>query len=245
MELFYFIFREVFYRPLFNLLIIFYQYTPPFDLGIAIFILAILIRLFLWPITSKAIKDREEMTRKTKEFQEELKKIKKRYKDNSVVQREEILKLWREKKINPFSNFVPLIIQIIIFITFYRVLTSIISAPDFSSLYGFISQPAEIDPFFLNLIDLSQKNKVLAFLTGFFQYLYSKIAFSSNRKPVLENKGTFQEGFQKTIQTQMSYFMPIMIFFFALALPAVIAFYWTISLLFEILQYKIIKKKTI
>ena len=49
------LFHTLFYLPLFNLLIFLYTFLPVQDMGIAIILLTILVRLLLWPLTKKQI----------------------------------------------------------------------------------------------------------------------------------------------------------------------------------------------
>jgi len=250
MNIFSWIFQELLFRPLFNLLVIFYQ-LPLIDFGGAILLLTILIRAALFPLTSKATKRQIEMQVKTQEFQEKLKQIQKEFANDPLRQKEEIMKLWREKKINPFSNFVPFIIQIIILIALYQVFRFGLQAENLSLLYSFVPNPGKISPTFLKIIDLSKPLPILAGLTAIFQFLYSrkiakvseKLAKKFNKKRKKDKKTQKMEKMQKTIQNQMSYFMSIFIFLIGLKIQSALVLYWLFATLIGILEQKLIERK--
>ena len=53
------LFSTIFYQPLFNILILFYQYIPGHDFGVAIILLTLLIRFLLYPLGASAIKSQK------------------------------------------------------------------------------------------------------------------------------------------------------------------------------------------
>ena len=66
------IFNKALYQPLLNVLVFLYQFLPGSDLGIAVIVLTILVRLFLLPLTLRALKSQKKMAvlqEKTKEIQ--------------------------------------------------------------------------------------------------------------------------------------------------------------------------------
>jgi YidC/Oxa1 family membrane protein insertase len=261
MNIFTLAFQEILYRPVLNLLVFFYN-LPLVDLGIAIIILTILIRLILWPLNSKAIVGQRETQVKTQEVQEKMREVKEKYKNEPARQSEEIMKLWKEKKFNPFASFLPMIIQIIVLIALYQVLRNILAPGGLDLLYGFISRPAEISPMFLKVLDLSKTSWWLAILTGLAQYFYSKMTFALQPKvPKKKKQGLpkygkeqkdtrgdqaeeMQKKMQKMMQSQMTYFMPAFTVFICFALPAALPLYWLLSTIVGIFQQKMIYKKT-
>ncbi len=66
------IFFTLFYQPIFNLLIFLYTLIPLHDLGIAILLLTLIIRLLLYPLNIKAIKSQKDL----QTIQPEIEKIK-------------------------------------------------------------------------------------------------------------------------------------------------------------------------
>lgn len=243
-------FQEILYRPVLNLLVFLYQ-LPYVDFGIAIILLTILIRLFLWPLNSKAIVSQREVQEKTQGVQEKMAEIKAKYKDDKVRQNEEIVKVWKEKKFNPFSSFVPMVAQIVILIALYQVLRHILQPDGLNLLYSFIQSPGEISPMFLKFLDLGKASPVLAILTGISQYFYSKMTFAAQKKISKRKqkrlpkdaKNDQMQKMQKMMQTQMIYFLPILTVVICWGLQAALPLYWLTSTVIGIFQQKMIYKK--
>lgn len=249
MNIFTFAFQEILYRPLLNLLIVFYQ-IPYFDFGGAILLLTLLIRILLWPLNSKVIKNQRESQVRAREIQEKLKEIQEKHKGDPVRQNEKIRELLKETKFNPFSGFLPIIIQIIILIALYQVLRNVLSPEGLSLLYSFIENPGKIEPTFFGILDLSKASSILAILTGVLQFFYSKMNLATGPKIKKEKKhlpkGAQEQKIktmQKMMQNQMIYFMPIMTIFICWTLPAALPLYWLFSTLIGIFQQKMIFKK--
>ena len=90
----------VFIKPLTNLLIFLTNAVPGHDLGIAIIILTVIIRLVLYPLSKKAIQNQ----RALQAFQPELDKIKEKYKDDKDKQSKETLAFYQKHKILESAN---------------------------------------------------------------------------------------------------------------------------------------------
>ena len=172
-----YLFNEIFYRPLLNGLIFLYNTVPGHDLGIAIIILTILIRLVLWPLTNKSIKNQKVLTK----IQPQIEEIKKKFKNNKEAQAKALMGLYSENKINPLAGFLPLIIQIPIIFALWRVFLNSLNL-DLNSLYSFIPAPTHVQSIFLGLVDLSHKSVVLAVLAGVLQYFQTKMIMPSYAK---------------------------------------------------------------
>ena len=73
-------FYIILYQPLFNLLVLLYNYVPGHDFGIAIIFLTIIIRVILFPISVKAVHSQRSLQKlqpKMQELQKNIKTIKK------------------------------------------------------------------------------------------------------------------------------------------------------------------------
>ncbi len=245
MNIFTFIFQEALYRPLLNILVFFYN-LPFVDFGIAIILLTFLTKLITWRLDTHAIVKQREAQIKGTEVQEKMKEIQEKYKEDPVKQQEEIMKLWREKNFNPFSSFIPLIVQFIIIIALFQLLRNGIGPTQIEMIYGFIQKPINFSPLFLKYVDLSKPNLILAILTGAIQFFYSKTTFKLQKKHAPKNtkKKKNEEGMQKILQTQMLYFLPLMlVFMYAKILPSAVALYWFFATIIGIIQTKIIYSK--
>ena len=110
-------FHTFLYQPLFNALMFLYQTVSFYDLGIAIIVLTLLIRFALYPVSQKGIRSQKEMFA----IQPQIKKIQEEYKDRKEEQMKRTMALYKEKKINPFSGCLPILIQLPVLIALYWV----------------------------------------------------------------------------------------------------------------------------
>ena len=223
------IFNEVLYRPLFNLLVLIYEYFPVRDFGVAVILLTILIKILLFPFGKQSIRVQKAMN----ELQPKIKEIQKKYKDNKAEQARLTMELYKKEKINPFAGILPLLIQIPILIALYQLFWKGIQIDGVKHLYSFVSMPGPIDPTFLGGINLSNPNLALAIFAGISQFWQVKI--SSPKTLKTREKNQFPQ-FSEIMQKQMLYFFPVLTIFILLKIPSAVALYWTVSTLFSIGQ---------
>ncbi len=146
------LFHTLLYRPLMNTLIFLYQAIPGNDLGVAIIVLTVFIRLALYPLSAKGIKSQRAIA----DLQPKIKEIQEKHKENKEKQVKEVLEAYKEAKVSPFSGFVPLLVQLPILVALYRVISGVKGEGLANVLYNFIPFPGEINPVFLGFIDLAQ-----------------------------------------------------------------------------------------
>ena len=225
------IFNIILYRPLFNALILLYQLVPGNDFGVSVILLTIFIRIILYPLMTQSIKSQKVLS----ELQPKIQEIQKRYKNDQERQAKEILQLYQKEKINPFSSLFPILIQLPILIALYQVFWKGFQPAEMVNLYSFVPKPEVINPFFLGIINLSQKNLIFAFLAGFAQFFQSKIMMGKSRK----EKGSTAQ-FSDVFQKQMLYFVPIFTFIILMRLPSAISLYLVVTTLFSIIQQQFI-----
>lgn len=222
------IFHTFFYKPLFNLLIFIYNVIPGHDFGIAIIILTVLIRFVLYPLTRKGIESQKAMAL----IQPKLKEAQEKHKHDRAKQAEEMMRLYREYKVNPFSGFLNLLVQIPILIALYKVFMAGVDPKSLDGLYGFVKNPGAIDPMFLGIMDLSQANPVMAVIAGALQFLQSKMMLPK----LSRNQNQKQSDFAKIMQNQMLYILPFLTIMIAWKFPAGLPLYWIVTTLFSIGQ---------
>lgn len=233
MNIFVSTFDLLLYKPLFNFLVLLYNYLPGHDFGIAIIVLTLIVRLVLFPSSIKTIKNQKILT----DIQPKIQEIQKKYKDNKEKQVKETLEIYKQAKINPFGSLLPTIIQLPLLIALYRVFGRGFNPSELVNLYGFIPNPGIINTNFLGLIDLSRPNIILAALAGIFQFIQTKKSAS------LFKKTGAKSGFAKTMQTQMVYFFPFLTVLILIGLPSALALYWAAGSIFLIIeQYLILNK---
>jgi len=227
------IFNKVLYQPLFNALVLLYNFLPGKDFGIAVIALTVLIRLALHPLMSKSLKSQKVLS----ELQPKIKEIQKKFKDDQQKQAEEMLKLYRAEKINPIGGFLPLLIQLPLLIALYQVFWKGLQPEAMNGLYSFIPKFGEINPSFLGLINLSQASIFLAVLAGTVQFVQAK-----TMNPKSKSKKGQGNQMADMMQKQMLYFLPIFTVVILWRLPSAIALYWIVTSLFSIGQQHNINK---
>lgn len=239
------IFTTLLYQPLLNLLVYFYNLVPGHDLGIAIIILTIIIRLILYPLSAKSIKSQKSLQK----LQPEIDKIKKKFKDDKEKMSKETMDYYRKNKINPLSSCLPLLIQFPVLIGIFRVLRDGINNPEsLNLLYSFVNNPGKLDPSFLGFMDLGVRNVYLAVIAGAAQFWQSRMLLKKRKTQKQVKKSTSAMGdIASSMSSQMAYVMPVLTVFIALSFPAGLSLYWVVTTLFAIVQQKIIfsrKEKT-
>lgn len=232
------IFNEALYRPLLNLLFLIYNYTWA-DLGVAIIILTIIIRFVLLPLFYKSAKDQTIIQKITPRIQE-LQRIHKHDKEKQVS---EIMKVYKEHKVNPFSGFLLLLIQLPILIALYRVFLKGFANDVLSQLYSFVHAPASIHTTFLGIINLNAKNVWLVVLAGVFQYLQSKLMFAVSAKKNNPEGQSKELAMAQKMSKNMMIMGPVLTVVILYSLPAAVALYWLTTSVFSVIQQIVINKK--
>lgn len=231
------IFKTILYQPLFNFLILLYQYLPGHDFGAAVIVLTVSIKILLYPLGAQTIKSQKALSG----IQPKIKEIQEKYKDNKERQTKEILELYKKEKINPFSGFLPLLIQVPILIALFwvlRMFTDGLSPTELENLYPFVSYPT-LNTKFLGMIDLVKPSIYIALLAGILQFFQTKMV---SLKSGTNKKQT--SNFSDQMQKQMQYFFPVFTVLILLRLPSAIGLYWLTTTLFTIVQqYVILRKK--
>ncbi|MDO8510129.1 MAG: YidC/Oxa1 family membrane protein insertase [bacterium] len=232
------LYNALFYKPLYNGLIFLLAVLPWGDAGIAVILFTCIVKLILFPLSRKAV----ETQLKMKQFEPEIESLKAKFKDDKQVQAVKLMEFYREKKVNPFSSFFVILIQIpIIFGLYFVFYKGGLPVVNESLLYSFTPMPANINMEFLGLIDITNKSWILAILAGVSSFFQMKFSVP----PIKKKTGTssFGDDLARSMNFQMRYFMPIVVLFIAYSISGVIALYWTTSNLFTIGQELVIRKR--
>ncbi len=230
------IFNKVFYEPLLNSLVWLIGILPLHDVGIAIIILTIIVRLIIFPFTHNATVTQTKM----KYLEPELKEIKEKLKNNKQEQTKKIMELYKRHGINPIFGLLALFIQIPILFALYKVFLSG-GGFDVSHIYTFVSVPDFINTKFLGLIEMSQKSYLFAVFASVSQFFQMRMAIPPLKK---SSEGTsFKDNLAKSMSIQMRYIMPLFVFYIALKFSSALALYWTTMNIFAIVHETIVRKK--
>lgn len=230
------LYNTLLYEPIFNLLVYLYNTIALHDIGIAIIIITILIKLILYPLSVKSIKAQKAL----QDLQPKMEELKKKYKKQPEILGREMMKLYKENKISPASSCLPLLIQMPFLIAVYHVFRNGFKTETLDLLYPFIHNPGSINPLAFGLLDFSERNIVIAVMAGAAQYWTSKMLITKRQPKV---PGAKDEGMASMMNKQMLYFMPAITIFIGISLPAGLTFYWFLTTLLTAFQQLYIFKK--
>lgn len=219
-------FNAVLYQPIFNLLIGIYDILPYRDIGIAIILLTIIVRVVLYPFSLKALSSQ----RNLQQLQPKIKKIQESHKENKEEQAKKLMELYREHGVSPFSGCLPLLIQFPVLIALYQSFLNGLKPGGITGLYPFVPNPGTIQPLFLSLLDLTKNhNAYLAILAGAAQFWQSKQSLPK-RPEGAANDAAY------AMNRNMLYMMPAMTVILGYTFPAGLAIYWIVYTLFTVFQ---------
>ncbi len=241
--MFSYIWHTIFFDPIYNSLVFFIDVVRGGDVGLSIIFTVILVKLILLPLSLKAARTQLVMN----EIGPKMEEIKKTYKDNREEQARKTLELFQTNKINPFSSILLLFIQIPIIIALYFAVYKgggvALPAINVELLYSFIPTPETVSMYFFGFMNIAEKSIVLAFLAGITQFIHTHLSMPKLAPRDPKAEPSFKEDFNRSLQLQMRYVMPVIIFIAAYTISAAIALYFTISNLMSLLQEYIVRRK--
>ncbi len=197
---------------LLSILIYIDGYTKNF--GLAIVMITILIKLLFWPLTGYATKSMKKMAL----LQPRLTAIRDKFKDNPQKLQQEMMKMYRDYKVNPFSGCLPGLLQLPIFLAFYSMLQSAIELRGAK---------------FLWVKDLSQPDTIF--------HLFGVSWLPVNPMPLIM-AGTMFVQMHMTpstgdpMQKRIFMLMPVIFLVFCYNFSSGLSLYWTVQNLLTILQ---------
>lgn len=178
----------------------------------SIILLTLCIKTALWPLQNKATNSMKRMALLSPKMTE----LREKFKDDPTKMNEELMKLYRDYGVNPFSGCLPMLVQIPIFFGFYSMLGSAIELRNSS---------------FFWIHDLSQPDTVGRIAGGFPINLLPLLMAGSM---VWQMAITPKTGDKN--QQRMMMFMPIIFVVFAYNYASALSLYWTTQNLFSIVQ---------
>ncbi len=185
---------------------------PIGNLGWALVIFSLLTKIVFMPLTIKSTESMKKMQQLTPKLNE----LKAKYKDKPDQMQKEMMKLYRDNKVNPMGGCFPLLLQM----------------PFFFALYSALIDSIDLwrAPFILWMKDLSMPDTV---------FTYS--GFNLNILPILMTASTFLQQKLTTVDTggqqkAMMMIMPFMFIFIFWSMPSGLVLYWALQNLFQILH---------
>ncbi len=222
------LFTTIFYQPLFNLLVWLYNFTGN-NIAIAIVLLTVIIKLILYPFSKQSIKSQKAL----QELQPKISELKEKYKNDKEKMTKEMMALYKQEKVNPFSSCLPLLIQLPFLFAVFQVFSHGLNSDSFNLLYPFVANPGHIDPFIFSY-DLSRPIWIFGVLAGIAQYYQTKML--SRKKAAIKTEVSKDENMMAAMNKQMLYFMPVLTVIFGFSLPGGLMLYWFINTLLTIVQ---------
>lgn len=225
--------NTIIYQPIYNALIFIAQHLTGQDVGLAVIVLTIIIRLALYPLSKKSIVGQYKM----RALEPQLQAIK----DQGLTKEAEAqatFALYKDQKINPFSGCLYLIIQLPILFALYHTFSNGIDQP--MHLYSFLNTD-NLKNMFLGLIDITKPFLPLAILAGITQAIQAFLAPAPSA-PSRAGDNNMQNQLAQSLSVQTKYVLPIIIIFIASRLAAAVALYWSVANLFSILQELYLRK---
>ncbi|HET9411427.1 MAG TPA: YidC/Oxa1 family membrane protein insertase [Candidatus Saccharimonadales bacterium] len=256
------IFDLILVQPIFNVLMLIYGLIPGQDLGVAIIIFTIIVRLAMWPMVKKQL----HQTKVMRQLQPKLTLIKKKAKGNRQLESQMMLELYREHGINPFSQIGLLLVQLPVFIALFSVVRLITEEHSRigSFTYDFLEQiPAvsnaiatNVNHHLFGFIDLGKHATesggsiywplfVLAVLAAVLQYYQTKQLLPQPKekkrlRDLLKEQASGKEVDQAELSAlmtgKMSFLFPALTFLISMYLAGALVVYLVVSSAVAIIQ---------
>lgn len=208
-------------KPVFNALNFFYKYCGNF--GVSILIVTVIIKLLMFGVASKSYRSMKRM----KDLQPEIERIKSLYADDKVKFNQEVMALYKKEKVNPVSGCLPLLIQIPVFFSLYKVLYVTIEMRH-APFFGWIHDLSAPDPTTIfNLFGLVPFTPPGFLIIGIWPILMAGTMYLQQRMSPAPADAT---------QAQVMKFMPLMFLFMFSSFPAGLLIYWTWNNILSIIQ---------
>ncbi len=215
-------------EPMFHLMNFFYKLVGNF--GVAILLTTVVVKLLFFPLANKSFESMSKM----KKLQPELKKIQERFKDDKPRQQQAMMTLYKKEKVNPMAGCLPIVIQIPVFFSLYKVLLVSIemrhapffgwikdlSAPDPTSVFNLFGLIPWAPPQFLML-------GALPLVMGISMWVQMRL----NPAP------------PDPMQQKIFAWMPVVFTFMLARFPAGLVLYWTWNNILSFTQQALIMKR--
>ena len=218
-------------KPMFLLLDAIYKVVGNF--GIAILIVTALIKLLFLPLANRSYLSMAKM----KAVQPQMTAIRERFADDKIKQQQELMDLYKREKINPVSGCLPMLIQIPVFFSLYKVLFITIEMRQ-APFFGWIKDLSQPDPTnIFTLFGLVHWDPTVLPLVGHF--------LDIGIWPLIMGVSMFVQMKMNPeptdlVQKQMFAWMPVIFTFMLGSFPSGLVIYWTWNNLLTVMQQSFI-----
>jgi YidC/Oxa1 family membrane protein insertase len=263
-------FTTLIVQPIFNLLALIYALLPGHDFGLSIIIFTIIVRLLLWPLVRKQLRQAKLM----RKLQPEIKEVKKKARGDRQKESLMLMELYKERGVNPIGSIGILIPQMIILIGLYSGLNRVVHDPNaiISFTYpglqhlGWMKELAhnihQFDETLFGSVDLTRAASsenglyvpalIIAVLSATAQYFQSRQLLPKQKdarrlRDILKAAGQGEKTDQSEVQAATSrvmiIFLPLIILFVTLGLPSALGLYWLTGGIVAIIQQGIVLRE--
>src|SRR5258707_9040237 len=215
-------------KPIFLTLQFFYELLGNF--GLAILLLTLLIKLAFFPLANKSYSAMSKM----KLLQPEMQKVRERFPDDKARQQQEIMAMYKKVGANPLAGCLPVVIQIPVFFSLYKVLFVTIEMRH-APFYGWIHDLSSPDPTsFANLFGLIPWGPPHILMIGAWPLIMGLTMF-------MQQKLNPQPA--DPVQAKMFMFLPIVFTYMLASFPAGLVIYWAWNNTLSVLQQWVIMRR--
>ena len=215
-------------KPMFRALHFFYVLLGNY--GLSILLVTVLVKLAFFPLANRSYATMAQM----KKLQPRMLQIRETHKDNKQAQQQELMKLYREEKLNPLSGCLPILLQIPVFFALYKVLYVTIDMRH-QPFFGWVHDLSAPDPTSMfNLFGLLPYDVPSFLLIGIWPLIMGATMFvqmQMNPPP------------PDPIQARMFQILPIFFTFILAGFPAGLVIYWAWNNFLSILQQGVIMRR--
>ena len=211
-----------------------YIYKSVGNYGYAIILMTILVRLVFFPLNQYSMKSMGKM----RKLGPQIENIKAKYKDDKQQQQKEMMKLYKVNKINPASSCFPILVQIPIFFSIYKLLLLDVDMRHSNFIWIWEDLSAKDPTSFLNLFGLLNfqvpsflEVGILPILMGGSMWLQMK----------LSPQPSGNDEMQK-VQKKIFAFLPLFLTFILAPFAAGLVLYWCVTNILTIIQQWVINR---
>lgn len=214
-------------KPLLWLISYFYSIMGNF--GLAIMLVTLTLKLLMYPLANKSFISMNKM----KTLQPKIEQIKNKYPEDKVKFNQEIMELYKKERVNPAAGCLPLLIQIPLFFSLYKVIFISIEMRH-APFYGWIKDLSAADPTSIwNLFGLLPWGHLGTLDIGIWPLIMGLTMFIQQK---------LSPAPADPVQANVMKFMPLVLMVMLYSLPSGLMIYWSFSNILSILQQYMIGK---
>ena len=216
-------------KPIFLAIDLLYRYVGNF--GVAILIFTVFVKALFFTLANTSYRAMSKM----KKLQPEMERLRERFKEDKVQQQQEMMKLYQKEKVNPLAGCLPMVIQIPVFFSLYKVLLVTIDMRH-APFFGWVHDLSAPDPTSVfNLFGLIPFTPPPFLMLGVFPIIMGCTMWvQTNLNPPPADP----------VQQKIFGWMPILFTFMLANFPVGLVIYWSWNNLLSIIQQVVIMRST-